>query len=81
MQEGKSQEDWRLEAVDNGTDIFLLSKRKLTNISEVYVTFDIWLHGLMVTCNYGYDSLRENIHAQDPYCVKVQNIKTMNYNC
>ena len=24
----------------------------------------------MVTCNKGLFSLRENIHAQDPYCVK-----------
>ena len=48
----------------------LTIQNKLTNISEVYITFEIW-SGLMVTCNKGLFSLRENIHAQDPYCVNI----------
>ena len=57
---GYRQWNWHILTIHN----------KLTNISEVYITFEIW-SGLMVTCNKGLFSLRENIHAQDPYCVNI----------
>ena len=48
---------------------------KLTNISEVQITFEIW-SGPMVTCNKGLFSLHENIHAQVQFLVVLKMITT-----
>ena len=57
---GYRQWNWHIFTIQN----------KLNNTYEVYITFEIW-SGLMVSCNKGLFSLRENIHAQDPYCVNI----------
>ena len=46
----------------------LAIQNKLNNISEVYITFDIWSR-LMETCNQDFYSLRAIWHAQGPHCV------------